>query len=117
MREKLIELIWASGCVETWDYYTDDFKKLNPIETLADHLIENGVIVPPCKVGDTIYMLVTKKTHSFDLKSGERRENQHTFIKKTILMESNFFRVIRDYGKTVFLTKAGAQAALKGGAE
>ncbi len=21
----------------------------------ADHLIENGVIVPPCKVGDTIY--------------------------------------------------------------
>ena len=26
-------------------------------ETLADHLLANGVIVPPCKVGDTVYYL------------------------------------------------------------
>lgn len=25
--------------------------------TLADYLLKNGVIVPPCKVGDTVYIL------------------------------------------------------------
>lgn len=112
MRDRLVELIEEAA--QIWD--ESPLGSFN--EICADHLIANGVILPPCKVGDTIYMLVTKKTHSFDLKGRERRENQHTFIKKTILMESNFFRVIRDYGETVFLTKAGAQAALqKGGAE
>lgn len=24
-------------------------------ERIADHLLDNGVIVPPCKVGDTVY--------------------------------------------------------------
>ncbi len=56
MRDRLIELIQASGCVQTWDYHTDDFKKPNPIYELADHLIANGVIVPPVKVGQTVWI-------------------------------------------------------------
>ncbi len=109
MRDRLIELIEEAA--QMWD--ESPLSSFN--EVCADHLLANGVIVPPVKVGDTIYMLVTKKTHSFDLKGGERRENQHTFIKKTILMESNFFRVIRDIGKTVFLSREAAEKALKGG--
>jgi hypothetical protein len=45
----------------------------------------------------------------------QRNENQHTFIKQTYLMESNFFKVIRAFGKTVFLTREEAEQALKGG--
>ena len=45
MRDKLIELIKQSGCVETWDYYNDDFIQPYPIDALADHLIANGVTV------------------------------------------------------------------------
>ena len=26
-------------------------------DQIADHLIENGVIVPPCKVGDTVWVI------------------------------------------------------------
>ena len=42
MRERLIELIQHSvnGCARNW------------AETIADYLLENGVIVPPCKVGE-----------------------------------------------------------------
>ena len=46
MRERLIDLIRQSHCVDVWDYWNDDFMQPNPIETLADYLIKNGVIVP-----------------------------------------------------------------------
>ena len=52
MRDRLIELIKQSHCVDVWDYWNDDFIQPNPIETLADHLIANGVMLPPCNVGD-----------------------------------------------------------------
>lgn len=61
-------------------------------------------IVPPCKIGSTIYMIVTKR-HRKDLP-------EFSFIKTTYMTESNFFRVCRDYGKTVFLTREEAEAAL-----
>ncbi|MGN1161371.1 MAG: hypothetical protein ACI4SX_03895 [Candidatus Fimenecus sp.] len=64
MRDRLIELIRQSHCVDVWDYWNDELKQPNPIETLADHLITNGVIVPPCKMvilpcnlGDTAYCI------------------------------------------------------------
>ena len=81
----------------------------------ADHLLANGVIVPPCKVGDTIYMLVTRHTVCFEYPNGkmQRVENQHTFIKETCLTKANFFKVIDRFGKTVFLTKEEAEKKLK----
>ena len=46
-RERLIELIQKSvnGCARNW------------AETIADYLLENGVIVPPCKVGTHLYRI------------------------------------------------------------
>ena len=47
MRDRLIEMIQKSvgGCARNW------------AEIIADHLLANGVIVPTCKVGDTVYYL------------------------------------------------------------
>ena len=42
MRDRLIELIYNSHCVDVWDNYTDDFINPDPIDTLADYLLENG---------------------------------------------------------------------------
>ena len=56
-RDRLIDLIRQSHCVEVWDYWNDDFKEPNPIETLADYLIKNGVVLPPCRVGETLYLI------------------------------------------------------------
>ena len=108
MRDRLIELIISADISL---FGTD-----KPYaEVYADHLIANGVIVPPCKVGDKIYMVVTRKTLSFDIdKSGMRRvENEHSFIKQSYLTKLNFFKVIEDFDKTVFLTREDAEKALK----
>lgn len=73
----------------------------------------------PCSFGDMIYMLVTRKTHSFEyeFENGKRKmikqQNQHTFIKRTTFMESNFFKVLDEWGKTVFLSKEEAEKALQ----
>jgi hypothetical protein len=110
-RDRLIELILKSEilcdtCGENSNTYC--------AEALADYLLANGVIVPPCKVGDKIYMLVTRKTTSFEYPNGKmkRVENQHTFIKETYLTKLNFFKVIDSFSKTVFLTKEEAEQAL-----
>lgn len=48
MKEKLIELL---------NTMIDENKDKNiSTEIMADYLIENGVIVPPCKVGDTVWL-------------------------------------------------------------
>ena len=44
-RERLIELIKQGN--GGYDF--------NSLERIADHLLANGVIVPPCNVGDTVY--------------------------------------------------------------
>lgn len=50
MKYRLIDLIRQSHCVDVWDYWNDELKQPNPIETLADHLIANGVVpVVMCK--------------------------------------------------------------------
>lgn len=32
---------------------------VDPAEVVADYLLDNGVIAPPCKVGDTLFVLST----------------------------------------------------------
>ena len=103
-------------------------------ETLADHLLANGVIVPPCRVGDTVWIRwglheSTKKIYPvkvYALRYDTKKNNMR------LCVEANF--EITDYGgrfnhhyigtfpwnsvgKTVFLTCEEAEQALKGGAE
>ena len=105
MRDRLIELIRKSGYVDTWNYHTDDFKEPNPIYELADYLIDNGVIVLPCKVGDVVY-LITDCT-------GDMRRIVTGFTQDEILSYSMKISMSA-LGKTVFLTREEAEQALKG---
>lgn len=66
---------------------------------------QGRIVVLPCPMGSTIYMIVTKHT---------KGREPFSFIKTTELMESNVFRVCRDYGKTVFLTREEAERTLEG---
>ena len=53
MRDRLIELL-----NKKYDHFCDQCgvnKDSHYTENLADYLLANGVIVPPCKVGDTLY--------------------------------------------------------------
>ena len=59
MRDRLIELLkGAEGKV------TETLSVALPLDEwlgiYADHLLANGVIVPPCKVGDTVYVIFSQ---------------------------------------------------------
>ena len=102
MKERLIELL-----NKKYDHFCDQCgvnKDSHYVENLADYLLENGVIVPPCKVGDTIYMIVEKRA--------KVTREYFRFVKKTKLTFLNLERVLEAFGKTVFLTKEEAQKAL-----
>ena len=102
MRDRLIELIQnaVGGCAEYW------------AKTIADHLIANGVIVPPCKVGDTLYYLdrYSKSVETDTVKFFTITKNGC----KPILTRHNIkFWEMYEWGKTVFLTREDAERALE----
>ena len=93
-------------------------------ERVTDYLLDNGVIVPPCKVGDTVYVLNREgepqemKFDSVDLRCTCTRENYCGLGTRCRDKESNicqyrFKNDFSDFGKTVFLTREEAEKALK----
>lgn len=108
-RKSLIELLNVdmSGC--NGDY----------AEEMADYLLDNGVIVPPCKVGDTVYVLGDEYFweaeiigYSVMTSKWNRREYEvvQFFYKGEEKVNSMFVEKI---GKEMFLSKAEAEYALK----
>jgi len=101
----------------------------------ADYLLANGVIVPPCKVGDVVYRLdgfVWKyecgECEYFDEgwydcpnmceKTGSSKKPTECIeIKEEKITFEDILRYLywNDFGKTVFLTKEEAEAKLKEG--
>ena len=85
-------------------FYTDD----KSIVTVPAHLLqaqkERRLLVLPCPMGAKIYMIVRKysRLQRWDL----------FFIKVGQLKESNFFRVLREFGKTIFDEREEAQAMM-----
>ena len=65
MRDRLVELL-----ENKYDHYCDQCgvnKESQYIENLADYLIENGVVCPPCKVGDEIWVVETECGEAVDV--------------------------------------------------
>ena len=90
MRDRLVELIKQAEIQESINFFNADLdeqidmsggtKISVSLECLADCLIANGVIVPPCKVGDTIYYIDTIfreiekcKVYGFTIINGEQK--------------------------------------------
>lgn len=95
------------------------YRALGAVEELAALVKardEGRVVVLPCKVGDTMYSLVWNiKTEQYDVSSGEIKNVRYD-SKDGIIMVSDG-EYIRVLGNTVFLTRAGAEAALGGGVD
>lgn len=95
----------------------ESFKNANSIEELADKLIDAGVIVPPCKVGQTVYAV--SNYYGGEWRIYECRVDNFTVYKTNIFMSIadregyNFGANICEIGKTVFLTREEAEKALK----
>lgn len=119
MREKQIEEI-----AKIIDEYTEplsarDIHKADFSEKFAYHLIENGVILLPCKVGDTVYDSFGKpiKITGVGLQSIYRAvieiPNEDIFGRTTepMLLPIDFDNLA--IGETVFLTREEAERKLK----
>lgn len=106
MRERLIELI-------------SKVQYMGGLEgKLADHLLANGVIVPPCKVGGTVY--VVSRYYGGIWQIYECYVDSLTVYNADIFMSLkstdgwyNFGVNVWEIGKTSFLTREEAEKALK----
>lgn len=128
MHDRLVELIHESGILCR---RCGEFSRSYCAEYITKYLLENGVIVPPCKVGDTVWIRwgftnQPKKIYPvkvYALRYDTKKNNMR------LCVEANF--EITDYGgrfnhhyigtfpwdsvgKTVFLTREEAEQALKG---
>ena len=108
MKDRLIELIQQSvkGCARNW------------AEIIAEYLLANGVIVPPCKVGDTVYYLEGSRILEGTVKSFSTIMKDNYFVvyvetKYSLLGIERFGYWM--FGKKIFLTREEAEQALKGG--
>ena len=119
MRDRLIELI--NDC-RSMDGYGMDL-----VEKQADHLLANGVIVPPVSIGNTVYELIVPrygKSHHINKATvmgfrlgdfrdlcGHKRKEYLCVLYDTSPYITHI--TLDKIGKTVFLTKEEAEQALK----
>ena len=97
-REKLIEIV--RGARKATKNANCDLEREM---IFADRLLANGVIVLPCKVGDTIYRIKTVSTFNYVC----------VVTTKEIFEEPFTFDHIKWWGKSCFATREEAEAALK----
>ncbi len=107
-RERLKELLLDAAdeaqymCIEDMD-----------ANSVADYLLSNGVIVPPCKVGDTLYLPISHRVIAYEVSTIKFDGSILRIVTRNKL--SNIQRTIwsQDVGETIFLTKEEAEKALK----
>ncbi len=91
------------------------------IQDCADFLIANGVIAPPCKVGDTVYTNIAmqgwymrKKNRPYKAKIVFIGVNNVDNFMNVVFENDNMIQFnFSQIGKTVFLAKEKAEKALK----
>lgn len=107
MRDRLIELLQQAhdGCVKISS------------QRLADYLLENGVIVLPCEIGQRLYDVTEFFNGCLYPEMYELKENG-MYLEKTdkgniVFTYDGMYINNEDIGKTFFLTKEQAEAKLK----
>ena len=84
----------------------------------ADFLLTNGVIVPPCKVGDKVYEIDLPEYGVIVCKITKVLCDSSVVVVTVIDGHgegSEYYFEFEDFGKTAFRTHEEAEAALKGG--
>lgn len=114
-RERLIELLNEAKFGVNKHTLADHLMSF-AVEGIADHLLANGVIVPPCKVGDITYI--------FDYEVNNHLESKLRGIAPSIVeaiviedegvwVENEHAKYhITAFGDIIFLTKEDAEKAL-----
>lgn len=108
-RDRLIEIL--QDTLHEWECDVS----IKTLTEITEHLIANGVICPPCKVGDTVYALYNGKVlkaNIFSMKI-ETEDNKYVYMLKLKIFDHFFQFKTFLLGKTVFLTREEAEKALE----
>lgn len=119
MRERLMQLLG-----EAIEPYLDRIYPWDTFSDIADHLLDNGVIVPPCKIGDKIWFkskwqscIEPYEITNLMLSQNKKGEWTRKYTAYLLRSEKTIDVAIRfafdDIGKHLFLTREAAEAALK----
>ena len=96
----------------------EGFAPYDRLRELAKADKDGRLVVPPCKAGDTVYEVTSRKTISEYRVKAIRVELFCTFIEWDIVagfVDKSIFGVpVDEIGKTVFLTREEADRALEG---
>lgn len=106
MRDRLIETIQNSvgGCARHW------------AEVIADGLIDSGVILPPCKVGDVVYYHGGIDGKLIKSAVIEKIVINDCGVCDLCIITQNGI-LLEDSVESFFFSREEAERALKGGAE
>ena len=120
--ERLTELIMNTPKIPVMMNGRAQGRTYQTARNIADHLLANGVIVPPCKVEDKLYYITPVKTieecivHAVECEENKITVKCHLWRKEreALLHKHLVYFNITDFGKTVFLTRDEAEKALEG---
>lgn len=115
-REKLIELLMQGDLAAAKQGVFNCCMCRREAETIADYLLESGVIVLPVKAGDTIYEIHERRKGNEWVKIiSERFVHGVEVCMGCMIIRcgSTISVFLSDIGKTVFLTREEAEKALK----
>lgn len=111
-KEKLTEIIGNVVVNDKGNRIRDVFHP-EFVEKIVKDLIKNGAIVPPCKVGDILYMPLGKILE-YEVISWRMREEGLQLVTHSRTTGGLYHIWATCIGKTIFLTREEAEAALKG---
>lgn len=84
----------------------------DPTDVVADYLIDNGVRLPPCKAGDTVYYLDLRSLTIRELKVAEIIiTTPHNAM--LLNLSDGYLHGASDYGISLFYTDEEAEEAIK----
>ena len=108
MRDRLVELLqnFADGTYTSNVRFVDNTK----VDDVADYLLANGVIVPPVKVGDTVYRI--NKMPSINYAQLDK-DWDWAISKQSVLAIEHVIEVSKWWNKYYFATKEGAEEKVK----
>ena len=118
MRDRLIKLLDDLGVTVDVPINVDEdgcgTYEIEGSEYIADYLIENDVIVPPCKVGTRVYVITSKTSNDKNFYIFEDTITHYRIVEGcTIMCFENHLGEPNWKWNNVFLTKEEAKTKLK----
>jgi hypothetical protein len=133
MKDRLVELLMTEvecnkdghgDCSMCPNKYADKECERHIARLTADYLLKNGVIVPPCNVGDTVWIEWKKKIYPvrvYALRFDTKKNSMRMCVTGTFSITAYGGSFTHNYngtfswgsvGKTVFLTREEAERVM-----